>query len=142
MSGEKGIERVTISLPTDLLLTLDEISRNLGHRSRSETLRTAARDYIAEHRWSEEEGWRVGVVVLQYNHHQPRVIQQINHIRGAMRHLIQSSLSLAVSGDDTMEIIAVQGEANKIKQLIEEARKIRRVKTIRWSLTPCGRSIP
>ncbi|MCL4437103.1 MAG: ribbon-helix-helix protein, CopG family [Thaumarchaeota archaeon] len=142
MNGEKVIERVTISLPTDLLLTLDEISRNLGHRSRSETLRTAARDYIAENRWSEEEGWRVGVIMLQYNHHQSKVIQQINRLRGEMRHLIRSSLSLAVSKDDTMEIIAVQGEADRIKKLIEEARKIRRVKTIRWSLTPCGRSIP
>lgn len=142
MSGEKGIKRITISLTTDLLLTLDEISRNLGHRSRSETLRVAARDYIAENRWGEEEGWRVGVIMLQYNHHQPKVMQQINRLRGEMRHLIRSSLSLAVSKDDTMEVIAVQGEADKIKQLIEEARKIRRVKTIRWSLTPCGRSIP
>jgi CopG family nickel-responsive transcriptional regulator len=142
MNGERVIERVTIALPTDLLSTLDEISRNLGHRSRSETLRAAARDYIAEHKWSEEEGWRVGVVMLQYNHHQPKVIQQINRLRGEMRHLIRSSLNLTVSKDDTMEIIAVQGEADKIKQLIEEARKIRRVKTIRWSLTPCGRVIP
>ncbi len=142
MSGEKGIERITISLPADLLSALDEISHDLGHRSRSETFRTATRYYIAENRWGEEEGWRVGVVMLQYNHHQPKVIQQINRLRGEMRHLIRSSLSLAVSKDDTMEIIAVQGQAAKIKHLIEEARKIRRVKTIRWSLTPCGRSIP
>jgi CopG family nickel-responsive transcriptional regulator len=142
MGLERGIERVTISIPAGLLQTLDEIGRNLGQKGRSETMRLAAREYIADHRWSEGEGWRVGVVVLQYNHHQSKTLQQINRLRGARRHLIRSCLSLAVSGDDTMEVIAVQGESDKIKGLIEEAKKIRSVKTARWLLTPCGRAIP
>lgn len=142
MSREQGIERVTVSLSTDLLQILDDVGRNLGHKSRSETVRTAARDYIAEHRWGEDEGWRVGVVMLQYNHHQLKTTQQINRLRGEMRHLIRSSISLPVSEDDTMEIIAVQGEIERIKGLIDEVMKIRRVKTIRWLLTLCGRAIP
>lgn len=142
MSKDRGIERVTISLPTEFLKILDEVGRNLGHKSRSETIRTAARDYIAEHRWSDTEGWRVGVVMLQYDHHQTKIVQQINRLRGRFRNLIKSSLSIAISKDDTLEMIAVQGETDKIKELIDEAMKIRRVKLLRWLLTLCGRAIP
>lgn len=41
-----------------------------------------------------------------------------------------------------MEIIAVQGEADKIKELIDEVKRIRGIKLLRWLLTLCGRAIP
>ncbi|MFQ6135470.1 MAG: CopG family ribbon-helix-helix protein, partial [Nitrososphaerales archaeon] len=97
MSKDPGIERVTVSLPTELLQVLDELGRNLGHKSRSETVRAATRDYIAEHRWGGEEGWRVGVMMLQYNHHNMKIVQQINRLKGRFRNLIRSSLYISIS---------------------------------------------
>ncbi len=142
MSKDSGIERVTVSLPTELLQVLDELGRNLGHNSRSETVRAATRDYIAEHRFGDEEGWRVGVMMLQYNHQNMKIVQQINHLKGRFRNLIKSSLYISTSEDDTMEIIAIRGETDNIKELINEAMKIRRIKLLRWLLTLCGRAIP
>lgn len=98
MGKDLGIERVTVSLPTELLTVLDELGRNLGHKSRSETVRTATRDYIAEHKWGEKEGWRVGVVVLQYDHNKMKVTQHINHLRDRFRNLIKSSLIISIQG--------------------------------------------
>jgi len=142
MSEHQGIERVTVSLPTELLNVLDELGKNLGHKSRSETVRTATRDYISEHRWGEKEGWRVGVIMIQYDNNQASAIQKINYCRGKFRNLIKSSLAVPTSKDDTMEILAIQGEANKINELIDETKSIRRIKNLRWLITRCGRSIP
>jgi len=142
MQKNAGIERVTISLPTEILQVLDKVGSDLGHKSRSETVRAAMRDYIAGHRWVEEGGWRVGVVMLQYSHHKGKVVNQISRFRGSFRKLIRSSLSIPISDDDTMEIMAVQGEAGKIGDLVGEASRIRGVKLLRWLLTVCGRMIP
>ncbi|RLI88864.1 MAG: nickel-responsive transcriptional regulator NikR, partial [Archaeoglobales archaeon] len=52
---EEGVTRIGVSLPKNLLNEFDSIIRTRGYSSRSEAIRDAIRNYIAEYKWLERE---------------------------------------------------------------------------------------
>ncbi|MHA1722123.1 MAG: ribbon-helix-helix protein, CopG family, partial [Candidatus Baldrarchaeia archaeon] len=84
MSGEeeRGVIRISISLPPKLLEQLDEFIKNVGYASRSKVIQDAIRRFITEHEvmWNEEEE-AVGLIAIVYRHDIRKLEEEITDIQ-------------------------------------------------------------
>ncbi len=81
------LERFGVSMPHDLLKSLDDAVAEAGYPNRSEALRDIVRDYLTAKRWQLPDGEVVGTVTLVYDHHThdlQETLTEIQHDAGGM----------------------------------------------------------
>ncbi len=130
-----GVERISISLPKDLLKELDETIRQVGYESRSKAVHDAIRSLIAEHRWlREERGVRVGAIITVYEHGKPGLVERLLDIQHHYGEIITSTFHVHLDKENCMEIIAVRGEAEAIRKLAEGIKSMKGVKQLKVAI--------
>lgn len=118
------LSRIGVSLPENLLDKFDVIIKNRGYSSRSEGIRDAIRGYIRYYDWmSGIEGERVATITLAYNHKQRGIGDILNEIQHQHVDIIRSSTHVHLENDNCMELIILQGEGKKIRQIYENIVK-------------------
>ena len=128
----KRLERTCVSLPSDLLDRFDEIIEKRGYSSRSEALRDAIRSYIVNYEWmSEVQGERVGVISLVYEHDQRGLADELTEIQHRHMGLITSSVHVHLDHENCLEIIALRGDGDAIRQLAETVMALKGVKYVK-----------
>lgn len=121
---EKGLTRIGVSLPENLLRKFDIIIGNRGYSSRSEGIRDAIRGYIRYYDWmSGIEGERVGTITLAYNHHIRGIEDVLSEIQHVYVDVIKSTVHIHMDQDNCMEVIILQGEGKRIKEIFENLVK-------------------
>jgi CopG family nickel-responsive transcriptional regulator len=121
---EKDLTRIGVSLPENLLKKFDIIINNRGYSSRSEGIRDAIRGYIRYYDWmSGIEGERVGTITLAYNHHQRGIEDVLGEIQHKYIDVIKSSVHIHMDQDNCMEVIILQGEGKRIREIFENLVK-------------------
>jgi len=107
---EEGVTRIGVSLPKNLLNEFDSIIRTRGYSSRSEAIRDAIRNYIAEYKWLErEEGEIVGVVTILYNHHYKGTSDSIISLQHSFGDVITSTMHIHLNEENCLEMVIVKG---------------------------------
>jgi CopG family nickel-responsive transcriptional regulator len=121
---EQELSRIGISLPESLLEKFDVIIKKRGYSSRSEGIRDAIRGYIRYYDWmSGIEGERVGTITLAYNHHQKGIEDVLGNIQHNYVDVIKSSVHIHMDNDNCMEVIILQGEGKRIRDVFENLVK-------------------
>lgn len=93
----------------------------MGNESRSKAVHDAFRSFISEFKWMQEKaGEIVGAIVLLYYVDKPSLLNQIIHVQHEFEDVICSSMHVHLTRDKCLEIIAVKGNAQEIKQLTQE----------------------
>jgi CopG family nickel-responsive transcriptional regulator len=124
---EEGVTRIGVSLPKNLLGEFDKIIRTRGYSSRSEAIRDAIRNYIAEYKWLErEEGEIVGVVTVLYDHHFKGASDAMVSLQHDFGEIV-TTLHLHLSEENCLELIIVKGNMLDIKKLIDKITTIKGV---------------
>jgi CopG family nickel-responsive transcriptional regulator len=127
-----SIVRASATFPPGLLEEFDRTVQMMGYRSRSKAIQDAMRAMIAEHRWMEkEEGTRVGVLVVVFNHHTRDLQKALTEVQHRHRRIICSSMHLHLDEDLCLEAIAVRGPAGQIRELSDTIRSRRGVQFLR-----------
>lgn len=115
-----GTVRFTISLPEELLQTLDEQIINEGYSGRSEFIRDLIREKIIEHAWKERKTV-VGVLTLVYDHHQRNINQRMLEIQhSAPEDVILCTTHVHIDHHNCVETVILKGSAEQITRLANE----------------------
>jgi len=134
---ENELSRIGVSLPSNLLISFDQILGSRGYSSRSEGIRDAIRSYIRYYKWMAElTGLRQGVITIVYDHHQRNLVSAITDIQHDYMDLIQVSLHSHVSHTRCVEVLLVKGDAKEIKAVAERLMAQKGVETVKLTTIP------
>jgi CopG family nickel-responsive transcriptional regulator len=129
---EQELSRISISLPESLLEKFDMIIKNRGYSSRSEGIRDAIRGYIRYYDWmSSIEGERVATITLAYNHKQKGIEDVLGNIQHKYLDIIRSTVHVHLETENCMEVIILEGDVKKIKEIFENLVKNKGLKYVK-----------
>ncbi len=115
---DKELERISITIPTDLLRQFDEFYRKKGYTKRSEAVRDAIRQFINEQLWIDEQIGRVfATITLIYNHHKMKNQDLVNDIQHSFLDIIRATMHIHIDHERCLEVIAIEGDSEKVKSL-------------------------
>ena len=132
--------RFAISLDRELLENFDLVIQKQGYVNRSEAVRDLIRDSLVTQDWDEKEE-AIGTITLVCNHHRYSLSEELNDNQHKHHFLIISSMHLHLDHDNCLEIIAVKGLGNKIRELADSLISIKGVKHGKLTLTTAGKEI-
>ncbi len=136
---EQELMRIGVSLPANLLDRFDEIIAQRVYSSRSEGIRDAIRSYIVDYEWmSKEEGEKVGVITLIYDHHKRGLGDILTDLQHKFLKLVESSLHVHIDHENCMEVVLVRGDAKDVKALVERIMALKGVKHVKLTITSLG----
>ena len=93
----------------------------MGYDSRSKAIQDSVRAFVNEYKWlREQKGTKNGVLVMVYDHETKGLEDNLIDIQHKYSHIICSSMHVHLSKRDCLEIIALKGDANKIKRLLKK----------------------
>lgn len=128
-----GVTRFSVSVDPEVLDEFDRVISGPGY-NRSTAIQIAMRDFLTEHKWKDEEGIVVGAITMIYDHHIGGLMEELNHLQHDYFDIISSTTHVHMDHDNCLEILAVKGEASRIKNLSNALSIIRGIKQIKLSL--------
>ncbi len=128
-----GVSRFSVSVDPELLDEFDRVISSQGH-NRSTAVQIAMRDFLTEHKWKDEKGVVVGALTMMYDHHTSGLSVSLNELQHDYFDIISSTIHVHMDHDNCLEILAVKGDASRIKDLSNALSVIRGIKQIKLSL--------
>jgi len=137
MSTEPAsLARLSMSLPAELFRQLDMMVEERGLPSRSQLIAELIRHALAEHEaLTRPDDMLAGTVTLVYRGIRGRVRQQLAETQVDYLKEIISSQHVFLEDDQSLEVLLVQGPANRLKELCDALRGIRGVHQLRLVTT-------
>lgn len=112
-----SIARISVSLPERLVYELDKMGNERGFENRSQMIAEMISHQITEHKQEVGNEIMAGTINLVYDYSTPGLKSQLSSIQYEFIDEVISSLSVNLEEAQTLEVILVQGPANKIKQI-------------------------
>lgn len=132
---EKGVSRISVSVPAELLRKFDEAVNRIGYEDRSKAIQAAMRDLVTESKWiCEKRGTGVGAIAMIYGHHMKGLEEGITEIEHEHADTVVSSMHVHLDEDNCLEIIAVRGGASEIQELSNELKTKRGIKQLKLAI--------
>ncbi|MCX8182180.1 MAG: nickel-responsive transcriptional regulator NikR [Candidatus Methanomethyliaceae archaeon] len=128
-----GVRRFSVSVPPELLEDFDTLIKKLG-QDRSKAIQQSMRLFISEHTWREEASECAGAVVLVYDHDVHEAEESLTDLQHEFREVINSTLHVHIDEKDCLEILALRGRVEKVKELINKISACRGVKQLRHTM--------
>jgi CopG family nickel-responsive transcriptional regulator len=118
--NNKPVSRISMSLPETLLCDLDRMVEERGFDSRSQAIADVLYQSLVEHKSDVGQDVMVGVVTLFYDNSVTGLQKQLADLQ--FRHIAEviSSLHVHLMHNQTMEVILVQGPAQKLRVIADE----------------------
>ena len=128
------IERIGVSLDSDLLADFDKLLARQGYQSRSEAIRDLVRQQLSRERLGDPKAQAVAAVFLVYDHHATKLTERLIALQHS--HLLQAISSMHVHLDkhDCLEIIVLRGQVGQINHVGEQILSMKGVKLGRVNL--------
>ncbi len=136
------LERIGVSLDTDLLSMFDQLISKKGYASRSEAIRDLVRQQLSEERIQDPETKAVAAVFLVYDHHSTKLTKSLidlqhTHTSGTSLQVI-SSLHVHLDEHDCLEVIVLRGRVGEISRMAEHILSKKGVKLGRVNIVATG----
>lgn len=130
----KTVSRISISLPEELLTDLDRMVCGRGFESRSQAISDMINQQLVEHKRQNGDEVMAGTVTLLYDHSTRGLQKQLADLQHQHIDEVISSLHVHLMHNQTMEVILVQGPAQKLQAIADEMITLRGVITGRMQL--------
>jgi len=133
---EKGrpVNRISISLPDDLQADLDEMVAKRGFDSRSQAINDMLHQHVVDHKRQIGDEVMVGTITILYNNATRGLQKTLADLQYKYLDEVISSLHVHLMNNQTMEVILVQGPAQKVQVIADEIVTLRGVITGRLQL--------
>jgi len=119
--AEKGVSRISVSLPLELLRDFDETIKSIGYSDRSKAIRGAMRSFISESKLMHgEREVMAGVLVVVYDHQVKGLEETLTDIQHYFEQTVRSTMHIRLDERNCLEIIAVKGQAKDIQDLAKK----------------------
>jgi len=122
------IERIGVSLESDLLTKFDKAIEGKGYKNRSEAIRDLIREHLSQEKIEHKKTPAIGAIFLVYDHHTAHissVFKKLGH-HGQIKTI--SSIHVYIDSDNCLEVLLVRGMACDINKLGEMMISLRGVK--------------
>jgi CopG family nickel-responsive transcriptional regulator len=137
------IERIGVSLESDLLAQFDALIERKGYTSRSEAIRDLIREQLVQREWSESGGGeKVAVVAIVYDHDSSGLAQKLTHIQHENHRAVVSALHVHRDEHNCLEVLVLRGEAEQIVRMADGLVAARGVKYGRVVPATTGQALP
>ena len=114
------VSRISISLSEELLQELDLMVGDRGFASRSQAVSTILHRSLTEHRHNMGDRVMVGTITLFYKHLVTDVQQKLADLQRRNIDEVISSLHVHLEQNQTLEVVFVQGPADKLQEIADE----------------------
>src|SRR5262245_36600847 len=109
------MERLTISLETELAESFDELTAQQGYASRSEAVRDLIRGWIPQHaRPGEPTRHCIAQIGYVYNHHDRSLAERLAAIQHEEHHLTISCMHVHLNHEECFEVVFVRGSTAEV----------------------------
>lgn len=133
MTAKEHVDRFSISAPPQLLNEFDDVVKALN-QDRSKAVQQAMRLFLSEYKWSRPRKQIAGAIVLIYDHEVHDAEEGLTDLQHHYRQVINSVLHIHIDDHNCLEIIAVNGESQLIKELIDKLMAIRGISQIKHTI--------
>lgn len=121
-----SLVRLSISLPAELSADLDAMVAERTLANRSQVIAEMIRNALAEHSARERpETLLAGTITLIYRAESGRIRQTLARVQSEFIPEIISSQHVFLEGDQSLEVLLVQGPAFRLKALCDALRRVR-----------------
>lgn len=132
MPQKVRVARFSVSLPLPLLKRLDETWKSMHYEDRSKAIHDAVRSFISEFEWMRKEtGCITGAVLVIYYLDKPGLLDEIARIQHQFTRVISSTTHLHLEENKCLEMIAVNGETKKVRDLAQALMAKKGVKQVK-----------
>ncbi|MCU7812447.1 MAG: nickel-responsive transcriptional regulator NikR [Candidatus Thiodiazotropha sp. (ex Notomyrtea botanica)] len=115
------MERITISLDTELAAEFDGLIKQHGYRNRSEAVRDLIRLKLESKRLEQEvKGYCVGTITYVYNHEERELASRLTTVQHEHHDLAVSTMHVHLDHDDCLETVVVNGPTAQVRAFAEE----------------------
>ncbi len=122
------VQRVGISLESELLRQFDTFIARQGYTSRSEAVRDLIRDRLTQAQLGEPQTEAIAAVFVVYDHHQAQLAQKLIKLQHS--HLLKtiSSMHVHIGHHECLEVILLRGKVSEITKLGDHIVSLKGVK--------------
>ncbi len=124
---------ISVSLSDKLLEEIDKIRREFGFSGRSEVIRAGARMLIADNKEKEKLVGRINSVLLLI--HNQRAEDVVTEIKHDFEDIINTQIHHHLKDDKCLEVFIIDGDADRIKQLVNMFQTSRKMDYIKLVVT-------
>lgn len=133
---QPSLVRLSISLPAELFSELDAMVAERAVANRSQMIAELIRKELAEHNAREKpDSVLAGTITMIYRAESGRVRQALAQVQ---THFIPETISsqhIFLEDDQSLEVMLVQGTAERLHNLCDALRKIRSVQQVKLVTT-------
>lgn len=122
------IERIGVSLESDLLEAFDKSISGKGYKNRSEAIRDLIREKLSQHKLEHKKTPAIGAIFLVYDHHTAHISSVFKKLQHDKPIKTISSVHVYIDHDSCLEVLLVRGLASDINRLGEKMISLRGVK--------------
>ena len=126
--AKRSTTRFTVSLPDQLMETLDRLCAERGYGNRSEFVRDLLRGELVKDEWAELRGETVGVLLLVYDHHTRLLADKLTDIQHESFRDIAAALHIHLDAHTCLEVVALRGSARRIRTLADSLMSVKGVR--------------
>lgn len=121
------VARMSVSLPEELLAALDRMVAARGFASRSQAIGDMLHQSLLEHQRELGRDVMVGTITLFYDNSVPGLQKKLADLQSENIDEVISSLHVHLMGNQTLEVILVQGPPPDLQQIADEMITLRGV---------------
>lgn len=134
------VDRMSVTLPPDLLAELDSVVESGDYASRSEATRDALRAFVTEfNQQTGLSGTLSGTVVVLYDHDQHGVTDEMSALQHDFVETIIAVHHVHLSAHFCLESIAVEGDGSRIEQLVARLQPLKGVHAVKLTVVEADR---
>jgi len=124
---------ISVSVPENLLEKVESSIKNQGFANRSEIVRQALRSFIMESKSLKDlEGNITASITIIYKRDTSK--EQISEIQHSFGNIISTFLHAHIDEEHCLEVIVVNGEAKKIRKLVNAFRTNEQINQLKVSI--------
>jgi len=128
---------VSVSMPDSLVERIDEFVENHGYTGRSEVIREAAKDLLAEFEQQDLAGRHLmSVVTVLFNYENPTVEHEMTLLRHRYESLVTSNLHSHVGEGYCMELFILEGSLEDVSEFVGKIRATKDTLSVNYSVLP------
>ncbi len=123
-----NIERIGISVESNLLEQFDAFIAGKGYPNRSEAIRDLIRSALSRQQIQNPDSCAVAGIFLVYDHHTAGLNQKLNDMQHSQFYHVIASTHVHLDHHNCLEVIILKGKTGEIQKLADSLTSVKGVK--------------
>lgn len=112
----ENLIRFGVSIEADLLEEFDKFWLETGFSSRSDALRSIMRDKLSREKWSGGDGDIIATISVVYDHEEMDAARELTQVQHQHMQCIVSTMHIHLDERNCLEIMALKGSVEEIRE--------------------------